>query len=158
MTTRIAIRCTGHAVGGKLKQPRIGYATGGGESGWHLDGSASGDDTRAAKRFRAEHADASGLRTPGEPLKLERDRLRCTRCSDAVVMANPRRRSATFDTFLTEGRHTVYLDELRERYEAMSDDHPAVIQRAAIRDIPWVPVPGDPRYPAGDNARPAGAS
>lgn len=115
----IAIRCSGHAVNGKIKRPRVGYAVRFDvESGWYFGGtlSAALDVEANASRSAWAQAVRSASYEAKEESGHERDVLICSGCSDRFVFADGPRIATALVSFLDEGKHTVTIAELRSRY------------------------------------------
>lgn len=115
----IAIRCSGHAVNGKVKNPRVGYAVRFEvESGWYFGGTLSAALDVEAKSARSPWANAA--RTESYLAKQEsgheRDVVFCSTCEDRFVFADGARMAAALVSFIEEDTHTVTIAELRARY------------------------------------------
>lgn len=115
----IAIRCTGHAVNGKVKRPRIGYAVRLDiETGWYFGGTLSAAldvETNAARSPWANAVRSESFQAKQESGD-ERGVVFCSHCPDRFVFADGLRAARALVSFLEEGKHTVTIAELRSRY------------------------------------------
>ncbi|WP_295790920.1 hypothetical protein [uncultured Microbacterium sp.] len=115
----IAIRCSGHAVNGKLKRPRIGYAIRfDAESAWHFGGTLSAAmdvDTKAARSPWANSVRTESYLAKPAP-DVDREVLSCSGCADRFVFTSGERIDAALSSLIEEDRHTVTIAELRARY------------------------------------------
>lgn len=115
----IAVRCPGHASGGRVRQPRVGYAVRFDvASGWFFGATLSAAieaDSAAAFTARANSARSESYlakQSDGH----ERDVLYCQECPERFTFANGPRIAAALEGFLAEDRHTVTIAEIRDRY------------------------------------------
>lgn len=115
----IAIHCTGHAVNGAVKRPRIAYAARmSAEVGWYFGAtlSAAVDLFTRAAQTPAANAARTASYLAKQSSGHERDVIYCQECDDSFVFAHGRRIARALESFLTNGQHTVSLGELRDRY------------------------------------------